>query len=315
MIGTRPLGSTGLTVSEIGLGTWQLGRSSQWPDGPDPDEAVRLVHAAIDAGITFLDTAPGYADGESEPTLARALGGGRRDRVVLCTKVGHLPDGSTDWSVGNVEGSVRRSLQRLSTDRLDVVVLHNPPADVLDGTTSEHYAALERLREQGLVRAYGASVDTSADVDTVVRTTASRALEVRLSALYQETWDAVGRAGDAGVGTIVKVPLESGWLAGRHTAESVFTDVRSRWSREDVAYRARLVDDLRTLLPPGVPLLHAALRFVLAHPRVSTVIPGVKSVRQLEDVVAAAAEPLPDDVVAAVRAFHRERLEDAPLDW
>lgn len=315
MVTTRPLGDTGITVSEIGLGAWQLGRSAHWPDGPDQQEAVRLVHAAIASGVTFLDTAPGYAEGRSEANIGAALRGGRRDDVVLCTKFGHLPDGSSDWSSARIESSIRGSAERLGTDHVDVVVLHNPPPEVLDGTRSDHYEVLERLRRQGLVRAYGASVDSAADVDTVVRSSGSRALEVRLSALYQEPWDAVGRAHDHGVGTIVKIPLESGWLAGRYDVGTVFTGVRERWSREDVALRARLVDEFRALLPAGVPVLQGALRYLLAHDAVSTVIPGIRSVDQLQDAVTAAAEPLPAADVAAIRAWYLERLAGHPLDW
>lgn len=311
----RPLGATGLDVSAVGLGAWQLGRSASWPDGPDSDEAVRIVHAALDAGVTFIDTAPGYADGQSELNIGRALSGGRRDRVVLCTKFGHTPEGGTEWSSAAIGAAVERSARRLGTDHVDVVVLHNPPSEVLDGTRSDHYAVMQSLVDRGLVRAHGASVDTAADVDTVLRTSTSTALEVRMSALYQEPWEAVGRAGAAGVGTVVKVPLESGWLSGRYDAGTVFSGVRSRWSREDVALRAALVDELRALLTPGVGLLQGALRFLLAHDGVSTVIPGTRSVEQLRATVAAVGEPLPPETVAAVRRWHAARLGDQPLDW
>jgi len=91
--------------------------------------------------------------------------------------------------------------------------------------------------------------------------------------------------------------------------------VRARWSRDDIALRAGLVEELRALLPDGVPLLHGALRFLLAHHGVSTVIPGTRSVAQLQDAVAAAAEPLPAEVVTAIRDLHRRRLDGHPLDW
>ncbi len=312
---TRPFGSTGITVSVIGLGAWQLGRSAQWPQGPEPDEAVRIVHAALDAGVTFIDTAPGYADGQSELNIGRALAGGRRDRVVLCTKFGHSPDGGTNFSADAIEASVRRSAQRMGAQHIDVVLLHNPPADILDGTRSEHYDVLQRLQDAGVIRAYGASVDTGADVRTVLSTSRSTALEVRLSALYQEPWEAVGDAGRQGAGTIVKVPLESGWLSGRHGADSVFTDVRARWSRADIALRARLVDEVQDLLPAGVSLPVGALRFLLAHDGVATVIPGTRSVAHLESSVAAAAEALPTETVAALRAWYADTLATRPLDW
>ncbi len=311
----RPFGRTGIEVSAIGLGAWQLGRSSQWPDGPSEAEAVRIVQAALDAGVTFLDTAPGYADGQSELNIGKALTGRRREDVVICTKFGHTPEGGTDWASAAIEVSVERSAERMGTDHVDVVVLHNPPPEVLDGRRGDHYEVLQRLQDKGLIRAYGASVDWGADIDTVLTTTDSTALEVRLSALYQEPWEAMGRARDKGVGTVVKVPLESGWLTGKYDEHAVFTDVRSRWSREDVALRARLVDELRALLPPGVTLLAGALRFLLAYDAVSTVIPGTKSVEQLQTSLAAVDEPLPPGTAAAIRSWYAQRLADEPLDW
>jgi len=184
---TRPFGTTGIEVSEIGLGSWQLGRSAHWPEGPDEDDAVRLVHTALEAGVTFIDTAPGYADGRSEVNIGAALRGGRRDDVVICTKFGHRADGSTDWEPSSIEESVLRSAERMGTDHVDIVVLHSPPPEVLDGTQSEHYEVLERLKQKGIIRAFGASVDWGAHVDTILRTSKSQALEVCMSAPFQET--------------------------------------------------------------------------------------------------------------------------------
>lgn len=311
---TRAFGTTGIEVSEIGLGAWQLVRSSQWPDGPDEDAAVRLVHSALDAGVTFIDTAPGYAEGRSETALGLALRGGRREGVVLCTKFGHRADGTSDWDPNGIETSIMASALRMGTDHLDIVLLHSPPAEILDGH-SEHYDVLEDLKRRGLIRAYGASVDWSADIDTVLETSASGALEVRMSALFQETWSGVDRARDRGVGTIVKVPLESGWLSGRYSADTVFSGVRSRWSREDIALRAGLVDEFRSLLPDGVSVPQGALRFLLAHDGVSTVIPGARTVELLNDSIAAAAERLPSETVDAIRAFSAARLTEPHLDW
>jgi len=311
---TRAFGTTGIEVSEVGLGAWQLVRSSQWPDGPEEDGAVRLVHAALAAGVTFIDTAPGYAEGRSEAALGAALRGGRRDGVVLCTKFGHRADGTSDWDPSSIEASVLASARRMGTDHLDIVLLHSPPPEVLDGH-SEHYVVLEDLKQRGVIRAYGASVDWSADVDTVLQTSASEALEVRMSALFQETWPSVERARERGVGTIVKVPLESGWLSGRYTAETVFSGVRSRWSREDIALRASLVDEFRSLLPEGVSVPQGALRFLLAHDGVSTVIPGARTIELLQESIDAAAEPLPAGTVAAIRKFATDRLAARQLDW
>jgi aryl-alcohol dehydrogenase-like predicted oxidoreductase len=309
----RPFGSTGIEVSAIGLGAWQLGRSREWPSGPDPDEAVRIVHAALDAGVTFIDTAPGYAGGQSEINLGRALAGVHRDLVILCTKVGHMPDGGTDFSPAAIVPSVEGSARRLGVDHVDIVLLHNPPPGVID--SDEHYAVLEGLRDKGLIRAFGASVDQGAEVDTVLAASRSTALEVRLSALYQEPAAALDRARERGAGVIVKVPLESGWLSGRYDAGATFTDVRSRWSPDDVALRAELVDELRDLMPPGVSLVEGALRFLLAYDSVSTVIPGTRSAEHIRAAVAAVAEPLTPATVDAVREWYDRRLGGRALGW
>ncbi|GAB2595781.1 aldo/keto reductase [Kribbella endophytica] len=310
---TRPLGSSGIDVTTIGLGAWQLGKSSSWPTGPDPDEAVRIVHAALDAGVNFIDTAPAYADGQSELNVGTALQSVPRDQVVLCTKVGPTHDGRADWSVDAIATSVEGSARRMGVDHIDVVVLHSPPPEVLN--SADHYAALEALRDKGLIRAFGASVDWDQDVRTVLTNTSSQALEVRMSALFQETWPSVSEAPAQGAGVIVKVPLESGWLSGRYDANSTFTDVRSRWSAEDVALRAGLVDELRALLPSGVSLVDAAVQFLLANDGVSTVIPGTRSIDHLETSIASAAEPLPTETVEAIRAWYADRLGEQHLDW
>ena len=300
-----------MTVSEIGFGAWQLGERG-W-DGPDRDASVRLVHQALDAGVNFFDTAPGYGEGRSEEFLGRALAG-RWDRVVLCTKFGRSPEG-VDFAADKIRWSVEQSLRRLGTDRVDMLLLHSPPGECLDGRESPHFEVLEQLRREGKLRAYGASVDWPGEIDTVMGTSASQALEVWMSLFHQEPWEAVGRAHGRGAGIVVKVPLESGWLAGRYHAGSTFSDVRARWSREDVARRAALVDRFRSLVPEGVSLGHAALRFLLAHPGVATVIPGIKSAAHLEDNLAAAAAPLPAATVAAMRGLFAELIEGRPLAW
>jgi aryl-alcohol dehydrogenase-like predicted oxidoreductase len=308
---TRPFGNTGLSVSEIGIGGWQLGERG-W-NGPDEAESLRIVHGALDAGVNFVDTAPCYGGGESERLLGKALAG-RRDRVVLCTKFGRSPEG-IDFDAGRIAWSVEQSLRRLQTDHLDVVLLHNPPVECLDGGSAPHFETLERLRDQGIVRFYGASVDWPAEIETVCRTSRSQALEVWLSVFHQEPWQQVEAAAGRGLGTIVKVPLESGWLSGKYDSGSTFDDVRARWSREDIARRGALLDRVRGLLPSGVSLVAGALRFVLANPGVSTVIPGAKSLAQLEQNLAAVAEPLPPGTVAALRAFFAEEIAGRPLAW
>lgn len=308
----REFGSTGLTVSEIGLGAWQLGNRKDW-NGPDEAESLAIVGAALDAGVTFFDTAPGYADGHSERLLGLALRG-HRDRAVLCTKFGHTPEG-TDFSAAALRGSVERSLRRLGTDVLDIVLMHSPPPELCDGGLVPHYGILEDLKHDGLIRAYGASLDWPQDIDMVLATTDSKALEVYLSAFHQETWEATERAGAAGAGSVVKVALESGWLAGRYDASSTFVGVRSRWTPPEVRRRAALTARFLELVPEGWTPVQTALRFVLANSGVSTVIPGTRSIAQLTANLEAADGDLPADALAALRALFTKEIAGYPLPW
>ncbi|MGZ4371454.1 MAG: aldo/keto reductase, partial [Gaiellaceae bacterium] len=153
------------------------------------------------------------------------------------------------------------------------------------------------------------------DVDRLVNTTDSQVLEIWFNVLHQEPLPALERAAAKGFGVIVKVPLDSGWLAGRYTADSVFTDVRRRWTPEQIARRADLVQRFRGLLPGGLPMAQGALAFVLAQPCVSTVIPGAKSVSQLSDNVAAAGVQLSHEAVNAIRGLWEDEIRDAQLPW
>jgi aryl-alcohol dehydrogenase-like predicted oxidoreductase len=308
----REFGSTGLTVSEVGLGAWQLGNRKDW-NGPDEAESLAIVGAALDAGVTFFDTAPGYAGGHSERLLGLGLRG-HRDRVVLCTKFGHTPEG-TDFSAEALRGSVERSLRQLGTDVLDIVLMHSPPPELCDGRVVAHYGILEEFKREGLIRAYGASLDWPQDIDMLLATTDGKALEVYLSVFHQETWEATERAGAAGAGSVVKVALESGWLAGRYDASSTFDGVRSRWTPAEVRRRAALTARFLELVPEGWTPVQTALRFVLANSGVSTVIPGTRSIAQLTANLAAADDDLPTDTLAALRALFAEEIAGDPLPW
>jgi aryl-alcohol dehydrogenase-like predicted oxidoreductase len=314
---TRPLGRTGLKVSSVGLGAWQLGTGAvdnpAWAGGPDAEMSHAIVQAALELGVNFFDTAPGYASGRSEELLGEALAGRRAD-VVLCTKFGHTAEGGTDWKASSIEASIERSLERLKTEYLDIVLLHSPPPELLDGS-SPHYGELARLQASGMIRRYGASVDFGESVDRLIDTTDSQVLEIWFNAIHQEPLTALERAGAKGIGVIVKVPLDSGWLAGRYTADSTFSDVRRRWTPEQIARRAELVQRFGDLLPDGLTMTHGALAFVLAQPFVSTVIPGAKSVAQLRENVAAADVKLSSETVDAIRRLWQDEIRDAQLPW
>jgi aryl-alcohol dehydrogenase-like predicted oxidoreductase len=276
---------------------------------------VELVHTALAAGCNFYDTAPGYGGGASEQVLGKALQG-RRGQVVLCTKYGHADPRQVDFSVTGLRPSLEASLRRLQTDHVDLLLLHNPPHDLLDGAkAADLYSELEALRCEGKLRAFGASIDTRHELRTLALTTASGAAEVLFSAFHQDARWEFGAAARRGLGLIAKVPLDSGWLTGKYDERSRFDGIRERWSPEVVARRAALVRRLRALLPSEMPLAQAALSFVLAHREIATVIPGAKNRAQLEANLAAASEPMPAALVAAIHALWEADLADDPLPW
>jgi aryl-alcohol dehydrogenase-like predicted oxidoreductase len=309
----RQLGATGIAASEIGLGAWQFGETA-W-NGPAEEECAAIVDEAIRLGASFIDTAPAYAGGRSEEILGQLLDG-RRDQVVLCTKFGHWADGQSDYSADRIEESVEQSLRRLRTDHLDVLLVHSPPFELMDGTTAPQYAVLQRLRDSGVIGAYGVSgqTDTAAEIRRIAETTGSQAIEIRFNALFQEPAAAFEEAAKAGIGLIVKVPLESGWLSGRYSTTSTFDGTRSRWSPAEIARRAAMVAEFETVLPAGVSTAHGALAHILAQPEVSTVIPGTKSVAQLRDNVAAAKVRLPQETLDAIGHLGRTHAAN-PLPW
>ena len=308
----RPFGNTGMNVSEIGLGAWQLA-NPDWGVS-DGKEALEIVQKSLEAGCNFFDTAPGYGGGRSEELLGEGLKSVRQS-VVICTKFGHTAEGATDFRAESIRLSLETSMKRLQTDYLDIVLMHNPPREMMDGRIASQYEEFEKLKTEGLIRAYGVSLDWRAELELVLDTTRSQAAEVFFNALYQETLPAYPKAQARGMGLIIKVPLDSGWLSGKYRANHKFEGVRNRWSPEVLARRSDLVEKFAALIPEGTSMAHAALQFVLAQPQVSTVIPGAKTVAQALDNFAAADKQLSPEVVQSMRDLWKEEIEADPLPW
>jgi aryl-alcohol dehydrogenase-like predicted oxidoreductase len=295
----RPLGRTGLNVSEIGFGAWQLCNNDSW-GGMDEQTAHRLVHEAVERGINLFDTAPNYAHTKSERVLGDALRG-RRDGVVLVSKFGHTPEGPKEFTVDWFWDSLDGSLERLRTDYLDVLLLHNPPAGMYAGT-DPLWAAMEQARAQGKIRHYGASLDFATEVEKCLANTRSEVLEILFNVFHQDVRRSFATIREHGAGTIVKVPLDSGWLTGRFDRSSRFQGIRSRWTEEEIAQRAELVSRIAWLTADGSELAHKAIGFLLSYDEVSCVIPGTRTLDQLRSNAAAAGLRLPPD--------ERSRLEE-----
>lgn len=310
----RPFGDTGMSVSEVGLGAWQLA-NPDWGIS-DRQEALQIVQKSLEAGCNFFDTAPGYGEGRSEELLGQGLKAVRKN-VIICTRFSHYGENhERDFDAKHVRPVLEGSFRRLQTDYVDILLLHNPPRELMDGNVSaELYAELEKLKTEGKIREYGVSLDWRIELENVLDTTKSKAAEVFFNALYQEMLPAFPKAQAQGMGLIVKVPLDSGWLSGRYRGNHKFEDVRNRWSPEVLARRQDLIEKFAMLVPEGTSMAHAALQFVLDQPEVSTVIPGAKTVTQALDNFAAANKQLSAETIQAMRNLWRREIESDPLPW
>ncbi len=301
-------------VSEIGIGGWQLGKSSNWTSMTE-QEAIHLVQEALDLGINFFDTAPNYGLGTSEIRLGKSLEKVDRDKVVINSKFGHLVTGKVNFESHIIKESLQGSLRRLKTDHLDTLIIHNPPRHYLDGNHTDHYEILEQLVKEGKIKAYGASLDTNDEMKLLMDTTGSKVIEAFFNILFQDTSRAFDLAKENDVAIIAKIPLDSGWLSGKYTAETEFDDIRKRWSREDKEIRFDLVQQIKELLPDNIKVAEAAIMFCLAFDAVSTVIPGNKNIAQLESNFTSAQNRLSGDMVFRLQEFYKNKVEHLNLPW
>jgi aryl-alcohol dehydrogenase-like predicted oxidoreductase len=311
-VNKRPYGKTGKMVSEIGFGAWQLGNYKDW-SGMTDEDAIKLVHSAIDRGVNFFDTAPNYGLGKSEELLGKALKG-KREQVIINTKFGHDSKGITNFDPKKLRQSVEDSLINLKTDYLDSVILHNPPYEVLNGN-SPHYEIFERLVESGKIATYGASVDSSREMLEVINTTNSGVLEVLFNIFHQGTSEAFEAAKSKGIGIIAKVPLDSGWLSGKYNSKSNFEDIRSRWSIDTIKRRTELLDRITFISNDEISMTQAALRFILSYSEISTVIPGTKNLKQLEENISASLENMDRETVKKLNNVWEEEIKFNSLPW
>ena len=310
----RPLGKTGLKVSEIGFGAWAIGGNAHGNSyGPTDDgESIAAVQKAVDLGVNFFDTADVYGWGHSEEVLGKALEG-RRDQVRLATKVGgdfYHGGVRANFDPGYIAFALERSLQRLRTDHVDLYQLHNPPAEMMADPAA--YEVLETLKAEGKIVSYGVSVHEPMEASLCLESGKPEVLQIPFSLFRQEWIDEVLPAAHrAGVGIIAREPLGNGFLAGKIRPGQRFPpgDIRHHWPGSMVAGRVAAAERLSILTKPNRTRTQAALRFVLAFPGTSVAIPGAKTVEQVEENVAAAdAPPLTEDEIREARTLYAKDL-------
>jgi aryl-alcohol dehydrogenase-like predicted oxidoreductase len=301
-------------VSEIGIGAWQLGNNSGW-QGMSEKDAVELVQKALEYGVNFFDTAPNYGHGTSELRLGKAIQSVDRSKVVINTKFGHTDEDVTNFNSDYIRESLEGSLKRLQVDYVDSLIMHNPPIEYLDGNKNDHYEIFERLIEEGKIKAYGASLDTYEDMKLFMNTTNAKVIEAFFNILHQDTSRIFDSAMEKEMGIIVKIPLDSGWLSRKYTAESSFQDIRSRWSRKDIQTRAQLVNRVKEIMQVKDNLTQKAISFCLAYDAVSTVIPGNANIAQLTSNVESINRPISREIVEKLEDFYLNEVKQLKLPW
>jgi aryl-alcohol dehydrogenase-like predicted oxidoreductase len=300
---TRILGRTGRAVSAVGLGAWQLG--GDWGEVGATD-ALATLHAAVDAGITFLDTADVYGDGRSERLIGTFLGERTDAEVLVATKAGRRasPHVADAYTAGALRGWVGRSLDNLGVEAIDLLQLHCPPPQVYG--RDDVFDALDDLVAAGLLRAYGVSVETCDEALAVIARPGVASVQLVLNVFRRKPLERVlPAAQEAGVGIIARVPLASGLLSGRYTRETTFApDDHRTYNRDGSAFDigetfAGVPFDVgieaaaafAELTPAGMTPAQFALRWILDQPGVTTVIPGARSPEQARANAAAADLP------------------------
>jgi len=301
-------------VSEIGIGAWQLGENSGWKSMPE-NEALDLVYRSLELGVNFFDTSPNYGFGTSELRLGKALKNFDRDKIVINTKFGHSVDGKINFNENNIRKSLEGSLKRLQVDYIDSLIIHNPPTLYLNGNNNPHYEIFERLIDESKIKAYGASLDTYSDMKLLMDTTNSNIIEAFFNILHQDAALAFDLAQKKEVRIIVKIPLDSGWLSGKYNAESIFNDIRKRWSKMDIITRSNLITKVKDILGAKNNIAQSAISFCLAYDAVATVIPGNTSIYQLESNLKATNRPISKELVEKLEDFYQNEVKQFSLPW
>lgn len=317
----RRLGRTGWDISPIGLGTWAMG--SQW-GATDDDASLATLHRALDLGVNLFDTADVYG---SEHLLGR-LRRERHEPFYVATKMGVTmnPDPAA-YTREAMTARTELSLHELGTDTIDLMQLHVPPIEAINAET---FGILDELVAQGKIRHYGVSVEKIVQAERAIEFPGVQSIQMVFNMFRQRPADTFfARAREAGVGILARVPLASGLLSGKMSAQTTFpADDHRSYNRHGesfdqgetfagVDFEAGLqaVEELRTLLPPGMTMAQMALRWILTFDDVTCTIPGARRPAQAEDNISAAElPPLDPEIMVRVRAIYdhhiRPQVED-----
>ncbi|MGQ3214067.1 aldo/keto reductase [Shinella sp.] len=313
----RKFGRTGFTTTDIGFGAWQIGGA--WGDVTEADGRAAL-NAALDAGMTFIDTADVYGDGRSEKIIADVLKDRGGQRPMVATKAGrrlspHVADG---YNKENLEGFIDRSLKNLGVERLDLVQLHCPPVEVY--YRPEVFHALEEIKAAGKIANYGVSVEKVEEALKAIEYPGVVSVQIIYNIFRQRPAQLFFKeAARRHVAVIARVPLASGLLSGKITQDTAFAaDDHRNFNRHGESFDVgetfagvpfetglQAVEEIRALVPTGATMAAFALRWILMADAVSVVIPGARNAEQAKaNAIAASLPAIPEAVMEATREVY-----------
>ena len=318
----RKLGKLGPTVSEIGLGCWQLG--ADWGDPMSESTAFSILSEAFNQGITIFDTADVYGQGKSEALIGKFLESTTAPLTVI-TKFGRggnlYPD---NYSEKALFDSVTGSLERLGLASLDLLQLHCVPQAILE--QGDIFNWLRKLQNEGMIKNFGASVETVEQGLLCMEQEGLLSLQVIFNIFRQKLLtDLLPQASDKGVGLIVRLPLASGLLSGKYTTSTLFSKNDHRnYNRNGEAFNVgetfaglpfekglELTDRIRQkFLPDGMTMVQLALRWILDHEAISCIIPGASRPEQVvSNASVSRLDPLPEELHEQLYTFYLEEIE------
>jgi len=284
----RPLGSTGLVVSEIGFGSWAI--SGAGYGSTNDKESKKTLHTALDLGVNFIDTADSYGKGHSEKLIGEVLYERKDKDSIICTKFG--------WDFYDDKGiksnlkkeyilfAVEQSLKRLNRDKLDIYLIHSQnPKNILD---QDVFSTLESLVDQGKIKFYGMSVSSHHAINSIplIKGTNCSILEFKFNLLEKETKNIFSEINNIhNIGIIVREPLSNGLLTGKYNKSSKFpkNDHRNGWDKEYLKKQIEKVQELKKYFKSNSELIKASLKYVLQQQGVSVIIPGAKNIEQVKE--------------------------------
>lgn len=318
----RTLGKTGFEVSEISLGTWQVGGT--WGSGFDHDLASKLLHQAHEHGVNFIDTADVYEGGESEIAVGKFVNS-VSDRIYVATKCGRQlnPHTNETYTPEALRGYVEDSLIRMNLETLDLIQLHCPPTEVY--YRPEIFAEFEKLKQEGKIQNLGVSVEKVEEALKAIEFENVTTVQIIYNIFRQRPDDLFyQKAKEKNVGIIVRVPLASGLLTGKYTSKTVFDAGDHRHGNRDgewfdkgetfagVPYSIGLdaVDKIKALFPDQPNLAQLALKWILMNDKVSVVIPGASKSYQVDsNMEAMQLDVIPQDKLDAIKEIYDANIK------